>query len=237
MKFKNVVVLTGAGVSAESGIKTFRDSDGLWENHRIEDVATPGGFRRDPSRVYAFYNKLRRQLLSPELKPNPAHIALAEFEQRHVNNGGSFLLITQNIDSLHQRAGSLSLLAMHGELLKARCVRSGESQDWAMDLQQEHRCSCCITPSPMRPDVVWFNEIPYGVKQSQDAISKADLFISIGTSGQVYPAAGFAQLATSAGAHTVELNMEVTSPEFKQGFYGPASSVVPTYLNQILNDV
>ena len=233
MQYRNIVVLTGAGISAESGIKTFRDSNGLWEEHRVEDVATPEGFARNPELVYQFYNLRRAQLKQNDIKPNAAHLALAEFEQRHVSMGGRFKLITQNVDNLHQRAGSLNLLTLHGQLQSVLCLKSGKAQTWTSDLTGQDRCSCCQPPSAMRPDIGWFGEVPYGLDECFERVSESDLFISIGTSGKVYPAAGFMSVAKMAGAHTVELNMEQTSHAFDEGVYGPASKVVVEYLKSI----
>lgn len=233
MRFHTIVVLTGAGISAESGINTFRDQNGLWENHRIEDVATPEGFARNPQLVHQFYNQRRAQLLQPKLKPNAAHLALAQFEQQHQARGGRFLLITQNVDNLHQRAGSSSLIAMHGQLQKVKCPVSGKSQSWLKDLNSTDLCSCCKIAQPLRPDIVWFGEMPYQMDEAVEALSQADLFISIGTSGQVYPAAGFVQIAAESGALTTELNMEATRGDFAEGYYGPAAKIVPAYLNKL----
>ena len=195
-----VVVLTGAGISAESGIQTFRAADGLWEEHRVEDVATPEGYRRDPELVQRFYNARRRALQSSEIQPNAAHKALAELEQVL---GDNFLLVTQNIDNLHERAGNSRVLHMHGELLKARCTDSGQVIDWSGDLTTDDRCTCCQFPAPLRPHVVWFGEMPIGMEEIYHALEQADLFIAIGTSGHVYPAAGFVHEAKLQGAHTV----------------------------------
>ena len=233
MQFNNIVVLTGAGVSAGSGIKTFRDNNGLWENHRIEDVATPEGYQRDPALVHQFYNLRRAQLLEAKLKPNAAHLALAQFEMQHKAQGGRFLLITQNVDNLHQRAGSESVIAMHGQLQKVKCPVTGKNQSWLKDLTAADLCHCCRTPQPLRPDIVWFGEMPYQMDECVDALMQADLFISIGTSGQVYPAAGFVQIAAESGAHTVELNMEATRGDFAEGYYGPAAKIVPAYLAKL----
>lgn len=233
MRFKNIVVLTGAGVSAESGIKTFRDNNGLWEQHRIEDVATPEGFARNPRLVQQFYNQRRAQLLDTKLQPNTAHLALAIFEQQHKAKGGEFLLVTQNVDNLHQRAGSKAVIAMHGQLQKVKCPITGKSQSWLKDITTVDVCHCCKTPQPLRPDIVWFGEMPYQMDLCVESLMMADLFISIGTSGQVYPAAGFAQIAADAGAHTVELNLEATRGDFSEGYYGPAAKIVPNYLAKL----
>lgn len=228
-----VVVLTGAGISAESGIRTFRASDGLWEEHRVEDVATPEGFARDPELVQAFYNARRRQLQQPEIQPNAAHKALAELESVL---GDSFLLVTQNIDNLHERAGSERVLHMHGELLKVRCPCSGQVLAWTEDVTPGDRCHCCQFPQRLRPHVVWFGEMPLGMDDIYQALADADYFIAIGTSGHVYPAAGFVHEARLNGAHTVELNLEPSQvgSEFTEKKYGLASEVVPLYVRTFL---
>lgn len=233
MKKPFVVVLTGAGVSAESGIRTFRAADGLWEEHRVEDVATPEGFQRDPQLVQAFYNARRRQLQQPEIKPNAAHLALAELEQVL---GDHFLLVTQNIDNLHERAGSRRVIHMHGELLKVRCVNSGQVFEWTEDVTEHDRCHCCQFPAVLRPHVVWFGEMPLGMDDIYTAIGRADYFLSIGTSGHVYPAAGFVHEACLSGARTVELNLEPShvQSQFEEHIYGPASVCVPKYVDQFI---
>ena len=231
--FQRVVVLTGAGISAESGIKTFRAADGLWEDHRVEDVATPEGFAANPELVQGFYNERRRQLLSSEVKANPAHLALAEFEQKFK---GEFLLITQNIDDLHERAGSQQLIHMHGELLKMQCSYSGVVYAIGKDINTEDRCACCGLRGGLRPHVVWFGEMPLAMDEIYSALEQCDLFIAVGTSGNVYPAAGFAQAAASAGAHTVEVNLEPSAVQsaFSETRYGLASFELPRLLNELL---
>ncbi|MEG3112971.1 Sir2 family NAD+-dependent deacetylase [Pantoea sp. T14] len=229
----HVVVLTGAGISAESGIRTFRAADGLWEEHRVEDVATPEGFRRDPALVQRFYNERRDQLQQPEIQPNAAHIALAELEQVL---GDNFFLVTQNIDNLHERAGNSRVLHMHGELLKVRCATSGQVIEWTGNVTAEDRCTCCQFPSVLRPHVVWFGEMPIGMEEIYQALENADMFIAIGTSGHVYPAAGFVHEAKLQGAHTVELNLEPSQVgnEFAESHYGLASEVVPEFVHTLL---
>lgn len=231
-QYHSIAVLTGAGVSAESGLKTFRDANGLWENHAIEDVCTPEGFEADPSLVYTFYNQRRAQLIN-EARPNPAHVELAEFQQRF---SGEFTLITQNVDNLHEQAGSKNVLHMHGELLSARCINSGKAYPWQQELNHQSVCPECNTAGHLRPDIVWFGEIPMHMELIEQALTKCDLFIAIGTSGQVYPAAGFVQLANACGAHCVELNLEPSESNwrFHERHYGPASKVVKTFLEQIL---
>ncbi|KAB0884852.1 Sir2 family NAD+-dependent deacetylase [Cronobacter muytjensii] len=228
-----VVVLTGAGISAESGIRTFRAADGLWEEHRVEDVATPEGFARNPQLVQDFYNARRRQLQQPEIKPNAAHLALARLEEAF---GDRFLLITQNIDNLHERAGNNNVVHMHGELLKVRCSQSGQVLEWTGDVTPDDKCHCCQFPAPLRPHVVWFGEMPLGMDRIYEALARADVFIAIGTSGHVYPAAGFVLEAKLQGAHTVELNLEPSQvgSEFEEKHYGLASQVVPEYVEKLL---
>ena len=230
--YRRIVVLTGAGISAESGLKTFRDADGLWENHRIEDVATPEAFVRDPALVQKFYNARRAQLAS--VKPNAAHLALAAFERQF---GGQFLLVTQNVDDLHDRAGSRHLLHMHGELLKSRCLVSGRIFDQPGDITNEVMCPCCNRPT-LRPHIVWFGEMPLYMDEIYQALEQCDLFVSIGTSGHVYPAAGFVEVANQAGAHTVEINLEPSRGEdaFAERIYGPATRSVGEYFTQLLQD-
>ncbi len=230
-KYRSIVVLTGAGISAESGIKTFRAADGLWENHRIDDVATPEAFARNPELVQRFYNQRRQQLLDG-ITPNLAHRALADFAQRHE---GEFTLITQNIDDLHEKAGS-SVIHMHGELLKSRCLKSGKVQTCEEDILVDSVCLCCKQPGTLRPHIVWFGEMPLYMNDIQHALEACDLFVAIGTSGNVYPAAGFFQLAKAAGADTLELNLEasVNGSAFDYCLQGPASSLVPAVF-QTLN--
>jgi NAD-dependent deacetylase len=228
-----VVVLTGAGISAESGLKTFRDNNGLWEDHQIEDVATPEGFARDPALVYRFYNQRRQQLLSPEVEPNKAHVALAKLEKALADN---FTLITQNVDNLHQRAGNKNVLHMHGSLLSAKCIASGKCSDIFTDLNYSSQCRCCQPSRNMRPDIVWFGEMPKYMPQIEDVLQAADIFVSIGTSGTVYPAAGFVSMANHCGAHSVELNLEpsFSQSKFSEKHYGPASKLVGQFVDILL---
>jgi NAD-dependent deacetylase len=232
-KYKSIVILTGAGISAESGLKTFRDSDGLWENHRIEDVATPEGFLHNPELVYEFYNQRRSQILNDGVKPNKAHLALAELEKQF---RGKFMLITQNVDNLHERAGSQNIIHMHGELLKVRCKYTESVYKWEQNLNKMNKCNCCGLEDSLRPHIVWFGEIPLQMAEISLALKQADLFISIGTSGQVYPAAGFVREARFSGAHTVELNLEPskTQSHFAEHHHGMASETVPSYIASLL---
>ncbi len=228
-----IVVLTGAGISKESGLSTFRDPDGIWATARIEDVATPQAFTRAPERVHAFYNARRRGLLDPKVAPNAAHQALARLEQAW---RGPVLLVTQNIDNLHERAGSRNLRHIHGELLKARCAHCGEVRPWKEDLAVRLVCAACEQPGGLRPHVVWFGEMPLAMEEVSEALARCHLFISIGTSGNVYPAAGFVSEARAAGAHTVELNLEPSEGHslFAERHYGPASEIVPAYVARLL---
>jgi NAD-dependent deacetylase len=234
---RNLVILTGAGVSAESGVPTFRADDGLWMGHRIEDVATPEAFARDPALVQDFYNRRRRQL--PTVHPNAAHHALAELAARWE---GDFLLVTQNVDDLHDRAhaavapgSGFELIHMHGELLKASCTATGRVCDWPGDLAV-HEPSPHHPAGRLRPHIVWFGEAPLRMERIEAALAACDLFVSIGTSGAVYPAAGFVQLATAAGARTVEINLEPTQGArlFDEGLYGPATQMVPAFVDPLL---
>ncbi|MEQ8195284.1 MAG: NAD-dependent protein deacylase [Rhodospirillales bacterium] len=234
---RNIVILTGAGISKESGLKTFRDADGLWAQHRIEDVATPAAFRRDPVKVHAFYNMRRDKLANGGLEPNAAHRALARLEKEWP---GEVLLVTQNVDNLHEKAGSRNLLHMHGELAKVRCGGCGHIVAWQGDLSVEDVCDRCSAPALLRPAVVWFGEMPLEMDRIARALSDCDLFLSIGTSGNVYPAAGFVDEARRNGkAHTVELNLEPSegASVFHAARYGPASEVVPAYVEEILQEV
>ena len=229
----NIVVLTGAGISAESGIRTFRAADGLWEDHRIEDVATPEAFARNPALVQRFYNERRRQLQDPAIRPNPAHLALADLEAAWP---GGFLLVTQNVDDLHERAGSRRLLHMHGELLKARCTRSGQVHELRGDITDTLACSCCGRAGTLRPHIVWFGEMPLYMDEIVDALARCTLFLSVGTSGNVYPAAGFVREARAAGARTVELNLEPSqvASAFHEHRHGAAGTLLPKFVQELL---
>ena len=230
---ERIVILTGAGISAESGIRTFRGADGLWENHRLEDVATPEAWHRDPALVQRFYNERRQRLLEADITPNLAHQALARLEETFA---GHVLLVTQNIDNLHERGGSRNIIHMHGELFKARCTRSGKVVEVKANLDTHEPCQCCHPPGRLRPHVVWFGEIPLQMDEIQQALSCCDLFVSIGTSGNVYPAAGFVEMANHAGAHSLELNLEPSQVHtaFHEHRTGLASELVPLWVDEIL---
>lgn len=238
---KTIVVLTGAGISAESGVSTFRDNNGLWCNHRIEDVATPEAFERDPKLVQQFYNQRRAQLA--EVKPNLAHDALAELAEKW---SGRFLLVTQNVDDLHDRAHAgrknrkgFELIHLHGELGKVRCTETESIYDWTGDVKADSQCGCCNEIGTLRPHIVWFGEMPLEMPKIYNALAQCDLFISIGTSGNVYPAAGFVQevCRNGRGAHTVELNLEPSQGYslFEERIYGKATEIVPEFVKQILS--
>lgn len=230
---RNIVILTGAGISAESGVKTFRDNGGLWEEHRIEDVATPEGFARDPALVHRFYDARRAALAS--VTPNPAHVALARLEGAWP---GGFLLVTQNVDDLHERAGSERLIHMHGELKSAWCKGCNARMPWEKPLGGTPACPKCGATGKLRPNIVWFGEMPYRMDDIYSMLRNCDLFVSIGTSGAVYPAAGFVREARDLGAETLELNMEPSegSSWFHEARHGPAGILVPTWVEEMLRD-
>jgi len=229
--FKHIVVLTGAGLSAESGLATFRDKDGIWSKYDIEEVATPEAFARNPVLVHAFYNQRRSGLR--DVAPNAAHLALARLELEHP---GEVTIVTQNIDALHEAAGSKRLIHMHGELLKAFCAHCEARHPWHEDLSTSITCPACGRSGGMRPDVVWFGEMPYHMEEIYTRLAQADLFVSIGTSGTVYPAAGLVREARTAGAHTIELNLELSDGAslFAETIHGPASRIVPAWVDGLL---
>ena len=227
----NIVILTGAGISAESGLATFRGPDGLWEGHRVEDVATPEAFERNPALVQRFYD-LRRAALN-EVAPNAAHRALARLDSEWP---GELLIVTQNVDDLHERAGARRLLHMHGELRSAWCLACDARSRWEANLSDGPPCPACGTAGRLRPDIVWFGEVPYDMERIDRAIMDADLFVSIGTSGAVYPAAGFVQTARYCGAATLEMNLDPSlgSVYFHETRTGPASRLVPEWVDEML---
>ncbi len=230
---KKIVILTGAGISAESGLGTFRDEGGLWSHHRLEDVATPEGFARDPALVHRFYNARREQAATA--LPNAAHQALARLQ---TSWPGEVILITQNVDSLHEAAGAQMVLHMHGNLAGALCGVCDHRWTSPPQMQVGETCPRCSVPAG-RPDVVWFGEIPYHMDTIYAHLSKADLFAAIGTSGQVYPAAAFVQQAAFAGAHTVEINLDPSSivPDFEETRFGPATQTVPVWVKDLLQTI
>ena len=228
---ETIVILTGAGVSAESGLATFRGPDGLWEGHRVEDVCTPQAFARDPGLVHAFYDARRAKLGTVE--PNAAHRALARLDEEWP---GELLLVTQNVDDLHERAGSKRLIHMHGELAKGWCLRCHERFPWSGPMGEGAECPACGTSATVRPDIVWFGEMPYEMDRIDEALRRCDLFVSIGTSGAVYPAAGFVQSARYSGARALEINLEPSlgSYLFHESRVGRAGDLVPQWVDEVL---
>ena len=262
MEFRNIVVLTGAGISADSGLATFRGADGLWEGHRVEDVATPEAFQRDPALVHQFYDARRARL--SEVEPNAAHRALARLDAEWP---GELLIVTQNVDDLHERAGANRLLHMHGELAKGWCLACGERFPWQGPMSPStvrpepveglhfsrdategqpfdklrtngsvNACPSCQAVGQIRPDIVWFVEMPYEMERIEDALRGADLFVSIGTSGAVYPAAGFVQTARYCGAHCIEINLEPSQGSifFDESRMGRAAELVPAWVEEMV---
>lgn len=235
-RIRSIVVLTGAGISAESRLATFRDNNGLWCNHRIEEVATFEAYVRNPKLVHDFYNMRRAQL--KDAQPNSAHRALAELAEQW---NGDFLLVSQNVDDLHERAlrgktllAGFELLHMHGELGKVRCVETEQVHDWTADISPSSRCACCNKTQTLRPHIVWFGEMPFHLERSYAALRQCDLFVSIGTSGNVYPAAGFVQEVQRG--RTIELNLEPSlgRSRFNESIYGKATQIVPEFVAKVL---
>ena len=226
----NIVVLTGAGISAESGLATFRGPDGLWEGHRVEDVCTPQALARDPVAVHRFYDARRAALASVE--PNAAHRTLARLDREW---RGGLLIVTQNVDDLHERAGATRMLHMHGRLLSALCAECGAREECNGPMGEGRACAACGAAA-LRPDIVFFGEMPYEMDRIEHALAACDLFVSIGTSGAVYPAAGFVQTARYVGARTLELNLEASAGSvfFHETRLGPASALVPTWVEELL---
>lgn len=224
-----IVILTGAGISAESGLGTFRDEGGLWAQHRIEDVATPEAFARNSDLVHRFYNA--RRIQAAEAEPNPAHVALAHLQ---ASFPGEVVLVTQNVDGLHEKAGARPI-HMHGQLSRALCATCDHRWDAPLEMQVGEHCPACDAPTA-RPDIVWFGEMPYHMDEIIGALQTCDLFAAIGTSGQVYPAAGFVEEARIAGADSVELNLRESdmSHAFQDHIVGPASKTVPLWVNRLL---
>lgn len=223
-----IVVLTGAGISAESGISTFRDSNGLWENHRIEEVASMGGFRKNPSLVHQFYNQRRNQLLDKSIKPNAAHYALADLQSKH-----EVTLVTQNVDNLHERAGSVNVIHIHGELLKTKCTRCFYGNDCTSNTTNNDYCDTCGEIGTIRPDIVWFGEIPYRMGEVYQSLQESDMFVAIGTSGNVYPAAGLVKEVPHNNTLEINLEKSIVGSNFKVGLYGKASETVPQWVKSI----
>ena len=232
MEFHNIVILTGAGISADSGLATFRAADGLWEGHRVEDVATPEAFRRNPALVHEFYDARRVRL--GEVVPNAAHEALARLDAEWP---GELLIVTQNVDDLHERAGAKRLLHMHGELTKGWCVACDERFPWTGPMGGGASCPDCSAVGQVRPDIVWFGEIPYEMEWIELALRDTDLFVSIGTSGAVYPAAGFVQTAKYCGAHCIEMNLDPSQGSifFHESRMGRAAELVPAWVDELIS--
>ena len=231
-QYENILILTGAGLSAESGLSTFRDPNGIWAKYNWRDVATPQGFAHDPDRVHEFYNMRRR--IHADLKPNAAHLALAQLE----TSAPLVTVVTQNVDALHEAAGSQNLVHMHGEMFKALCTACGVRFAWGQDMSTQTPCPVCQEAGELRPDVVWFGETPYHMGKIVPLLAACELFISIGTSGHVYPAAAFVAQARASGARTVELNLEPSQNAslFDEAVYGPATQVVPAFVTRLLDN-
>ncbi|RED17828.1 NAD-dependent deacylase [Pontivivens insulae] len=223
---EQIVILTGAGISAESGLGTFRDAGGLWTQYPLEDVATPEGFARNAGLVHEFYNMRRRDARAAQ--PNAAHHAIAKLAAHQ-----QVTLVTQNVDDLHERAGFADPIHMHGELMRALCPTCTQSHAWTGDMQTESACPSCDAPG-LRPDIVWFGEIPYHMERIGAALSDCSIFVSIGTSGEVWPAAGFAAEARANGARTIELNLEPSNGPFDEVRTGPATQVVPAFVAEFI---
>ena len=232
MKVRNLVILTGAGISADSGLATFRGADGLWEGHRVEDVATPEAYRRDPALVHQFYDARRARLA--EVEPNAAHAALAKLDAEWP---GELLIVTQNVDDLHERAGAKRLLHMHGDLTSGWCLACDDRFGWVGPMGEGASCPQCHAVGMVRPDIVWFGEMPYEMERIERVLQNADLFVSIGTSGAVYPAAGFVQTARYCGAHCIEMNLEPSQGSifFHESRMGRAMDLVPAWVEEVLN--
>jgi NAD-dependent deacetylase len=227
----NILILTGAGISVDSGVATFRGPDGLWEGHRVEDVATPEAFARDPALVHAFYDARRAAL--DRVEPNAAHRALARLDAEWP---GELLIVTQNVDDLHERAGAKRLLHMHGELRSGWCRACDDRFPWAGPMGEGVLCPSCGATGRVRPDIVWFGEMPYDMERIDAALARADLFVSIGTSGAVYPAAGFVQTARYCGAQTLEINLDPSAGSlfFDERRFGRAAELVPEWVDELL---
>lgn len=231
-KYQRIVVLSGAGLSAESGLATFRDENGIWKQYDYRDVATPEGFQRNPHLVYEFYNSRRKN--ASKAHPNQAHQALAKLQK---NYPGEVLIVTQNVDNLHEQAGSTDLIHMHGDMQTLVCTHCDAILPWTSELSDDLTCPECELTGGLRPHVVWFGEMPFEMDRIADALSKCDLFVSIGTSGNVYPAAGFVAAATHAGAHTVELNLEPScaASDFCECHHGRATEIVPAFVEHLMS--
>jgi len=231
---RRIFILTGAGISAESGLSTFRDKDGVWAQYQIEEVASIQGYERNPQKVLAFYNSRRASV--GWVQPNAAHFALARLQRDLEERGGVVTLCTQNVDDLHERGGARNVLHMHGEITKARCHDCGATEPYDGDLSVELGCSACGRVGGMRPHVIWFGETPLYYDEISTVLAAAELFVSIGTSGNVYPAAGFVAAARAAAIPTMEINLEPSENAhlFDVRRYGKASEVVPAWVEEAL---
>ncbi|MCC3861503.1 NAD-dependent deacylase [Pseudemcibacter aquimaris] len=230
-----IVILTGAGISQESGLATFRGEGGLWKGIRVEEVASPVAFENQPDVVHSFYNKRKEKLLAPSVQPNDAHFAIKRLQDEWP---GGVTLVTQNVDDLHERGGSTDIIHMHGELLKGRCTNCADVFPWEGDMDVHSECPKCHSTGTVRVHVVWFGEMPLMMPEIEDALLKCGLFISIGTSGNVYPAAGFVQVVIqNPASQTVELNLEpsLNAHQFTHGIYGPATKIVPEFVDNLLS--
>lgn len=230
LKNENIVILTGAGISAESGLATFRSADGLWNNHRVEDVATIQAFENNPEYVRAFYNDLKKEIQAAE--PNAAHLAITELQKKY---NGTVSVLTQNVDTLHEKAGNINVYHIHGRIDRALCLNCGEILETWENVTEKTICSRCGKAGQLKPDIIFFGEIPYYMNEAQDLLANCGLFISIGTSGVVYPAAGFVQIAKYAGAATYEFNLEHTSNNtlFDTHIYGMAGITFPKFVKEL----
>ena len=228
---RNIVVLSGAGISAESGVPTFRGPDGLWEGQRVEDVATPEAYARNPDLVLDFYDQRRAKLSAVE--PNSAHESLGRLDREWP---GELLIVTQNVDDLHERGGAKRLLHMHGELKSGWCMACGDRFPFSGKMADRPACLSCGEQGKVRPDIVWFGEMPYEMDRIDAALATCDLFVSIGTSGAVYPAAGFVQTARYSGAHTLEINLDPSEGSifFHESRMGKAGALVPQWVDSLL---
>ncbi len=230
--YKSILILTGAGISVESGIASFRDRNGIWTKHDWRDYATPEAYARNPARVLDFYNKRRRALV--DVRPNDAHHALARLEGAF---SGDLLVVTQNVDDLHEGSGTRKLIHMHGELNSALCEGCRKRFRWRGDMTIDSTCKHCGAIGRLRPDIVWFGEMPYQMDRIYRSLAEADLFVAIGTSGHVYPAADFVEEARLNGAHTVELNLEPSenAAAFAEVIHGRATEIVPAFVDRLLS--
>lgn len=237
MQYQNIFILTGAGISADSGVATFRDTAGLWSQFDPMALATPEAFAEHPARVHEFYNFRRTALNTVE--PNAAHFAVAHLAKALAKLGGVLTLVTQNVDDLHERGGLKDVFHMHGELNKIKCAHCDHRQEWQGDLTTDHACPTCTRKGGLRPDIVWFGEMPYSLDEIYNRLAEADLFISIGTSGSVYPAAGFVSEARAKAIPCIELNLEPSDNAalFSDGVYGNAAQIVPAYMTQLIDTI